>query len=275
MDSLDYPHPLNEYTIRTSHNTYGMKNRVDFKAFPSLITQHLEAGFRGMEIDVYQDWLRRIKVGHKGIDARFFKPSMIKFLKRVKKWRKQNKQHLPIIISIELLLPSHKKGRSKKTLHDVLKVFKSKDIFSPADLAEFRKNNPDQKWPLVNDLKGKLIFSVHKNTMDAFVSEQYKEPNDSRFFFVDDDNIEWSNFNYADIRDKPDKNDKRKEVIEFIKEGKLVRVYPQFEIVNLDRKAHMDVKDCTSINIQLAAVDGIDEGKEIFKKPYMHRSELI
>ncbi|MCE7736076.1 MAG: phosphatidylinositol-specific phospholipase C domain-containing protein [Candidatus Heimdallarchaeota archaeon] len=267
---MNYNLPLNQYHIKASHNTFGIKLFWDNVQRIQNIKEFLNAGFRGLEIDVYHDRKGRTKVAHHGLNLSFSRPSFRDYLKKIEKWRKENPLHLPLIIHIQANHPLEFKGLAEDVFSDVLNVFRNDSLLTPDDVNKFRNDNPGVFWPILNDLKGKLICNTQTETITAYHKQKESGSSDlAKYFFSTADNDFFANYSYRKLKWDSKTNIQNIEKLRNdVKLGKLIRVYPSAKFFLFFRQSVLDVQDCLTWGANLIAVDDRKELTSFLTDPY-------
>ncbi|OLS23663.1 MAG: hypothetical protein HeimC2_25670 [Candidatus Heimdallarchaeota archaeon LC_2] len=267
---MDYKLPLNKYHIRASHNTFGVKFFWDNASNIKYIPDFLNAGFRALEVDVYYDRKKRIRVGHHGLNLSFSRSNFKEYLMKIQEWRLSNSNHLPILIQIEANDPEKQIKLVEHVFTTILSVFPEELLVGPKEISDFRTNNSGSFWPEVDSLRSRLIFNIQMNALKAYHKQKDTESDDlSNIFFGTQDNEFFADYSYLEVGDDTDKaNSSMKLLKDDIKKGKLVRVSPSYKFTFF-RKKIMNVKDCMEWGVNIIAVDKKSEDKDVHHSSYM------
>ena len=267
---MDYNLPLNRYHIRSSHNTFGVKFFWDNLSKIKNIKEFFNAGFRGIEIDIYYDRKKRVRVGHHGLNLSFSRQNFKEYLMEIQEWRLAHSNHLPILIQLEANHPNRTDKLVEGVFSTVLSVFPKELLIGPDEIAKFRLENPELLWPTVDSLRGRFLFNIQNVALDTYHRQKDADSADlSKFFFGTQDNEYFADYSYLEVGDDTDSaKENMKLMVEDIKLGKLVRVTPSYRFL-LWRKTVMNVKNCMDWGVNIIAVDGINDGKSAHHSSYI------
>ncbi len=276
-DAASVPLRLDQVQVLASHNSYHLEGAPELldavRAFaPDLVqtleyshptlTDQLDAGLRGLELDVFADaeggryahpkavdrfGLDPVdpsmedpgfKVFHmQEVDYRSSCPTLTVCLTEVRDWSDDHPDHLPIVIQLEakdgfvldvlglgFVQPTPVTSETFTALEaEIRSVLPEEDLIVPADVQgdspTLRAAVEEAGWPLVDDLRGKVLFVLDDDGLKRQSYRQLHPDTRERLLFVsaqppDDDAA------YAIVND-PEEDGAR--IAELVRAGFLVR----------------------------------------------------
>jgi len=276
--SESYDHPLNEYFIRSSHNSYSLA-WADVTPQPGSLAKFLDNGFRAIEIDAYENADEQLMVAHHKISIGD-KVTLTQMLDEIHDWQVEHPNHLPIIVNLDmtkrpwlrsvrfLLAKLIGRGRDSigtKVAREITQLFEEKKIFLRSFVGRGRKGVVT--WPTVEEMRGTILFGIHQKFHKKINS-------DLKNYLIEDDARFWSNYNFKDIKDDPEAL--LPKIDEDHRLNKLIRVYPEFDPIKMpfERTIKSDFNALIDLGIQIIGMDGLEDGEHFFgDKSYIHNSK--
>lgn len=194
-DARSEPVALNALQVAGTHNSYHVAPLVAFHASHKYthrpLDEQLAGGLRALELDVHLRNDGVFDVYHIAvIDQRATCETFEACLRTVANWSGANPRHTPIFIWIEI---KDDTGGSpiddpQKLEETILRVFPREKLITPDSLrgshASPRERIMKTGWPRVDDVRGKIMFSVLNRDERARVyTRDYTSLND-RLMFV-------------------------------------------------------------------------------------------
>jgi hypothetical protein len=220
VDANGTPGPiaLNALQVGGTHNSYHVAPLVAFHASHKYthltLDKQLAGGLRALELDVHLGDDGVFDVYHIAvIDQRATCTTFEACLRTVATWSDANRRHTPIFIWIEI---KDDTGGSpiddpEKLEETILRVFPRDRLITPDSLrgtyASPRERIMKAGWPHVDDVRGKIVFSVLNRDDRARVYTRDFKSLDGRLMFVsaaaDQFDMPWAAFTEANPDDQP------------------------------------------------------------------------
>ncbi|MCG8451889.1 MAG: phosphatidylinositol-specific phospholipase C1-like protein [Spirochaetales bacterium] len=222
VSGIDKNTPFNEIKFIATHNSHKKLPSKLALAFlhlhqkniaKQLSYQHenlwnqLNSGIRSFELDI-RHYSRKILVNHVPlVDNRTTSPLFKYALEEIFIWSKQHPNHFPITVLLELkndyrILAPFSKPVNLRMLEliedNILEVFPTQNIFKPDDLRihgmTLEQSIKKHGWPSLQEMKGKVIFLLHKDPILIEYEKKYHNLQDSYMFITKENMDEGSPF---------------------------------------------------------------------------------
>lgn len=161
---------LNQIQVKGTHNSYHLKPRFfippDWNySLPSLYEQLEHDGIRSFELDVHlSDKRDDIEVYHiKFFDERSTCKRFVDCLTAIRNWSNGHRDHIPLFVWIDVKdRTGGKRIKNLSHLEAVIRAYLGDRLITPdvvkGHFASLREAIDQQGWPLLHEVRGKVMF---------------------------------------------------------------------------------------------------------------------